>query len=257
MDLLEEIARQGWSERCAQEFERSYGETIRWRILVYMEKLGFIQEKLHPERIGLLSDRRLELYQNTLSDLWIRLLEGLVGHFVNGKKAGRIHTEFPAYLSGVIKKVLLDNARELGLLPEETPYELLLSVCEAKRGQSSRVAWAKYCFGESVRHEVLNRCPKPKFTQTYKNIHHVVDYFFEIFVPNHPELVRRARRRTVAQLVQAFLDRELDNALTYIGQITPYAAQPKSVGLQFQTPEEAEDEDEFLSFLHQEVEGLA
>ena len=252
MELIEEISKQGWTERNALQFERRYGESIRWRIVIYMEKLGFVQQKLNPHFVDRLPDRRLELFQDTHSDLWVKLLNGLITRYVEGKRRNRIHSEFLQYLSGVIKNILLDNARALDLLPKETPYEIMLSICEAKRDRKARIAWAKYCFGERVREEILNRCPKDKFPKVYKEIHHVVDYFFEVFVVEEKDLVRKAKRRTLATLVQTFVERELEKAVAYIGQISPYAGHEP-----VHTPEEIEDEEAFLSALQEGIARLA
>jgi hypothetical protein len=252
MELIEKISKQGWTERNASEFELRYGESIRWRIVIYMEKLGFVQQKLNPRFVDRLSDRRLELFQDTYSDLWVRLLNGLIKRYVEGKRRNLIHSEFLQYLSGVIKNILLDNARALDLLPEETPYEIILSICEAKRDRKARIAWAKYCFGERVKEEILNRCPKDAFPKVYKEIHHVVDYFFEVFVIAHEDLVRKAKRHTLATLVQALLERDLEKAVAYIGQIAPYAGHEL-----VHTPEEIEDEETFLSALREGIARLA
>lgn len=249
MDLLEEIAERGWDERRAWEFERRYGEAIRWRIVIYMEKMRLIQGKLDPEHVEILTDKRLELFQDTQSDLWIKLLDGLIPRYVRKKRAGEIHQEFLPYVSGVIRHLLVENARRLKLLGEETPYELLRGICRARRERKARIAWAKYQLWDKVWDEILSRCPKGKFQEVYKNVHHVVDYFFEVFVPKREELLRRSKRRPVVALVEALLEDELEQALGYIGRITPFAAGEMEV------PEEAEDEDAFLSSLAQGMEG--
>lgn len=249
MDLLEEIAERGWDDHRAQEFERRYGEAIRWRIVINMEKMRLIQQRINPECIDLLTDRRLELFQDTHSDLWIKFLNGLIPRYVQKKKKGKIWQDFLPYVSGVIKHILVENARELKLLGEETPYELLQGICEAQRERKARIAWAKYCLWDRVRDEILNRCDdKFQFQKVYNNIHHVLDYFFEVFVPKRHSLLKRAKRRPVTVLVEALIEEELEEALDYIGKVTPFA-----MVREVEPPEEVEDEDAFLSSLTQEV----
>ncbi|HDI11703.1 MAG TPA: hypothetical protein ENF77_05265 [Candidatus Acetothermia bacterium] len=248
MGLLEEIAAKGWNEKRAEEFERRYRKAIRWRIVVQMERLGLLQMKLSPERVGILSDKRLELFQNTESDINIKLLNGLIPCYLERKKQGRVKVEFLAYVSGTIRKVLVENARRLGLLGEETPYELLQGICQAKRERKAKIAWAKYCLEAQVRWELLDRCPSSRFQEVYKVVHHVSDYFFEVFVPGKCELLKRVKRRPVVGMVEALLAEELDSALGYIGKVTPYARMEE-----VKAPEELEDEEAFLDFLSQEV----
>lgn len=248
MGLLEEIAAKGWNEERAEEFERRYRKAIRWRIVVQMERLGLLQMKLSPERVGILSDKRLELFQDTESDVNIELLDGLIPQYLERRREGKVERDFLAYLTGVIRKLLLKNARELRLLGEETPFELLQGICQAKRERKAKIAWAKYCLEAQVKWELLDRCPSGRFHEVYKVVHHVSDYFFEVFVPGRCELLKRVKRRPVVGMVEALLAEELDSALGYIGKVTPYAKMEE-----VKAPEELEDEEAFLDFLFQEV----
>ncbi len=225
--LLQRVQRGGWTERRARGFEQAYGRKLRWRIVVQMEKLGLLQHRVTPETVDRLSSRRLELYENTLSDLWGKLLGGLVEQYLQRVEEGKVRQAFVPYMSGVIRHLVIENARKLDLLGDESPGELLRSICEAKeeRTRNGRLAWAKYCLEHRVRSELLSLCPSEAFSCVYRNLHHVSDYFFECYVPAQCEELSATWGNPLAELLRRFSEEggELEQAAGYWGQVTPYA----------------------------------
>jgi len=249
--LLHKINHSGWTERLADKFEAAYGERLRWHIVVYMEKMGLLQYRFNPQFPAALSSRRLELYEDTLSDLWIKLLDGLVDQFVERVEDGRVHQDFIHYLGGVIRHLVVANARSLGLLSRETPAEIIRGICEARRETTLRakIAWLKFCYEQRVREEILGRCSRELFPKVYRNVHHIVDYFFEKFILAQCDQFSQCPTNILNILIDRFLesDSNLTDALGFIGSVTPFATGGEVVG---QVPEATSD-DEYLSSLQQ------
>ena len=252
--LLKQIERTGWTEEKARRFEKEFGERIRWSIVLNMERLGLLQGRVSPNRIDSLSNRRLQLYENTLSDLWIELFNGLLTRYLRGIEEGRIHQEPMPYISGVVRRLTISNARELGLMRSETPREMIVSFCEAKRETTkhARLAWIKFCLGQQTRQQLLSQCPSPSFETVYKRIHHIVDYFFEVFLASQCERLADLDGKVVHELVALFHQSgQAEEAMTYVGKVTPYAVQEvATTGV----PDDA-DEDEYLSALDRAASG--
>lgn len=234
----------------AQQFEAEFGKQLRWLIVLSMEKIGLLQYRVSPERTNLLSDRRRELYENTVSDFWIELVDGLVDRYVLGVRDGRIHQEPMAYFRGVIRHLVLANARSLGLIGCETPREMIESFCESKRDATrlSRLAWLKFAVGEKVRQEILRRCSPQTFEKTYPAIHHVVDYFFEELIPSSCNELHELGPRVLEALAERLVNSPgLDEATEYVGSVTPFSP---GGGPTSKAPDGV-DEDEYLSILDQ------
>ena len=252
--LLRKIRHSSWTERLAAKFEATYGGKLHWQIVVYMEKMGLLQYRFNPKFLTALSSRRLELYENTVSDLWIKLLGGLVNQFVEGVETGRVHQEFSHYLGGVIRHLVVANARSLGLLSRETPAEIIRGICEAKQEATlqAKIAWAKFCYEQQVREAILIRCPRELFPDVYRNIHHIVDYFFEKFILTQCEQFSQYPASILNILIDTFLgfDSNLTDTQDFIGTITPFATGGEVVG---QVPETVSD-DEYLSSLQQSAQ---
>lgn len=224
--LLQALRREGWTERRAEKFENAYGQKLRWRVIGQMEKLGLVNVRVSPESVHCLSNRRLELYENVLSDLWAELLAGLVTQYLERVEQGKVSQAFIAYMTGVVRNLVIKNARRLGLLSEESPTELVVGICEAKeeRTRRNRVARVKYFLEHRVRSELLMRCPSEHFAAVYTNIHHVSDYFFEAYIPAQCGELRWGGN-VLASLLERFSEvgGELDRAAAYCGRVAPYA----------------------------------
>jgi len=247
--LLSRIARHGWTEELGRRFEAEYGDRLRWQIVASMERLGMLQFRISPERTDVLSDRRSALFDNTLSDLWIELMGGMVDRYVQGVREGRIAREIVAYLRGVIRHLVIRNARDLRLIGSETPQESISAFCQAKQESTrrGRLAWLKFALEGRVRQEMLSRCGPEVFQSVYRGVHRVADYFFEEFIPSRCEDVARLGSRVLDVLVgDLLLDSTcLEAAVEYIGTVTPFSAGETATG---RVPEAA-DEDEYLSCL--------
>jgi hypothetical protein len=219
-----------------------------------MEKLGLLQSRVHPERISVLTDRRRELFEDTVSDLWVELFGGLVGRYVQGVESDRIHQQFIPYLRGVVRHLVLENARSLKLIGRESPAEVVASVCEARRDRTlhGRIAWMKFSLWSKATQDLLQSCSKETFDSVYRNVHHVLDYFFEQFVPQHCALVKSLGAHVVDELVVRFFDSaSLAEAIQYVGRVTPFPASSEAPG---GVPHDV-DEDEYLSSLATAAEG--
>ncbi len=246
-DLLEDIASKGWSEERCLQFVVEYEESIRRGMVIVLRQLG-----LGVARSGLdwleeqLNDRRVELLLDTWSDLWIELLGDLVGRFVCGRASGEISTSFCTYVRGVIRHVMIRNARCLGLLPKESEAEMLRSLARARTERTIEqwVARLKAVFWQSVVHEMLNRCPAESFTMVYGNVAHVADHFFEEYVPVQ---VRSIPRRSLSRLVESYMNGPYTEGISYVGHVAPFDPSPRRRVLE--GVHSLLGEDEFLSRL--------
>ena len=255
-ELLARICREGWTDYTARAFHSLYAERIKWTIATTMERLGIIQSRLHPEKIKVLSSRRVELFENTWSDLWIELMNGLVQKFVAKVEKGTVHQEFFPYLVGVIRHLVIKNARDLRLVSKEKPEDLLRAIFEARNEteRRARIAWAKFVLENKVRFEILSRCPRDRFQEVYRSVHHVSDYLFEQYIPARDKLSRRGGRKSwkLISLVEEILESDLDKALEYSGRIAPYGSRADAVAVRSR---EDDVEDEYLSALKCAVGG--
>ena len=252
--LIRRIAKHGWSEESARQFEAQYGRKIRWQIITSMERLGMLRFRVSPERTSVLSNRRSELYENTLSDLWIQLLDGVVERYVQGAREGRIRQDIVPYLRGVIRHLVLSNARDLGLIGAETPQEMVSAFCQAKLDETrnARLAWLKFALGGRVRESVLTRCGADTFQSVYRAVHHVVDYFFEELIPSKCAEIASLGPRILDAMIGDLLDSShLESAVQYIGSVTPFASGGGAVS---RVPDGV-DEDEYLSSLDRAADG--
>jgi len=252
--LLERIVRRGWTEKLGQQFESMFGERIRWLVVTTMERVGALQWRVHPDRTDSLSDRRSALYDNTLSDLWYELINGLVETYVEGVRSQRIKRDFIPYLHGVVRHLVVANARSLRIIGRETTAELLAQVCEAKRESTylDRLAWLKFCLEKRVREEILTLSEPKAFDLIYRSIHRVSDYFFEKYVPSQCERVSSNRGGVLSDLLRDFSQIAVKTeAHQYIGEVTPIA---RNVDDGARAPD-GEEEGEFLAVMARAREG--
>ena len=248
--LLSRIARTGWTEDLGHRFEAEYGERIRWQIVGSMERLGMLQFRISPERTDALSDRRSALFDNSLSDLWIELMEGVVERYVRGVREGRIRGDLVSYLRGVVRHLVIRNARDLRLIGSETPQETISAFCEAKQETTrrNRLAWLKFVLERRVREEMLSRSDPDVFQRVYAKVHRVADYFFEEFLPTRCADVGKLGSSVLKALVGDLLDSDrIEAAAAYIGTVTPFSAGDATTN---RVPDGV-DEDEYLSCLTQ------
>jgi hypothetical protein len=245
--LLRKIHRRGWDDNLAQAFDRKYNPQLRRLAVLHMEKFGLILHWVNPEKPRGLTTRRLELFENTLSDLWERLLGGLVSQYLEGRDEGRIEQEFVAYVGGVIRHLLIANARNLHIIGEETPAEIVRNICQSRRERTlhAKVAWAKFCLEHKVRAGFLFACSREQFEEAYANVHHVSDYFFERFVLSQCETLGGLRGDILSALLERLRDTpaEFSAALPYIGTVTPF-------------PAEGLPDERYLAGIDEDLEGM-
>lgn len=227
--LLKIIARQGWTEERAQSFESEYGAAIRRLVVLNLWRLGIIAHRCWAGRAAnLLSTGKLDLYENTISDLWIELMNDLVTKYVTGSASGRIRRPFLAYLAGTIKKLLLANAQRLGLIPRQSEAEMLKALASAQKEKTRRqyVARIKFYFEPMVQDAILSNCTDGRFEEVYKHLPNLTSYFFEHYLLSsccsHGGL-RRGKR--IAKYAAEFIRGDYGYGLNYIGEVTPYCSE--------------------------------
>jgi len=245
--LLEEIAKEGWSEERCNRFATAYEERIRHELAVAFRRLGLGIARSKQDWLGArLTDRRMELLLDTWSDLWIELLGDLVVRFVCAQASGDISASFSVYLRGVIRHLMMRNARSLGLLPKESEAEMLRSLARARTERTTQqwVARLKSVFWHSVVHDVLNQCPAESFEMIYGSIVHVADHFFEMYVPVQ---VKAIPRRSLSRLVESYMNGPYKEGILYLGHVVPFDPSPRHRVLE--GIHSLLGEDEFLSRL--------
>lgn len=244
--LLELIAQKGWTEALAQRFEDEYGAAIKRAIVLYLWRLGIVSRYFSPEILRNLPTRELELFENTLSDVWIAILGGLVRRYMREERSGRMNRPFVAYLSGTIKKILITNAQRLGLLPRKSEAEMLLGLASAKKTdtQHKYVALLKFHFERRVREVILANCPRGQFEGVYAHLSQVTAYFFEKHLIQACRASRNKGKR-ISELAALFMHGDYEEGLLYIGRITPYS---ETVATKCHQPQGIST-DEFLSLL--------
>lgn len=224
--LLVAIRRDGWTDRNIRRFEMEYGGLVRQMIGAHLRKLGLVRGRIDPASIAKLSDRLQEAFSSSLSSFWEKLLGGLVEDYLAGVEAGRIGQQFIPYVTGVIRYIVIHEARELGLLPRETPLDLLKAICRNRehqgRGRES-IAWAKFCLEERVKAELIARCSSDRLFHLHTGVHRAADFIFERFIPGQCAKLAALGKRALERLIEEFLDGgEFEQGIAYEGSVTPY-----------------------------------
>jgi len=225
--LLHVIQRDGWTDDAAVAFESQYGDDIRRLTVLYLWKLGLITFRFDPARAQrILQGQRLELFENTLSDVWIELTGGLVGRFLQDAAGREATLPFPRYLAGVIRNLVIDNARSLGLLPRESERAILRSLCGAKRTETRKAHTARALFQleTKAQREILLHCAGANFNEVYRCIYRVLHHFFEQFLPLRcPEIRRLRSGSAIVVLAEEYIESgEFQAGLSYSGHVTPW-----------------------------------
>ena len=133
----------------------------------------------HAARI--LKDRQLELWENSLSDTWIEVLGSLVPKYTRMVQQSSVKLEFRAYLAGVIRHIVISNARDLKLIPKDSAAAMIQAYCKSSKQvtRRSHMARMKFHLWNKVENEILSCCGEKRFGRLYPKMHHVVDYFFD------------------------------------------------------------------------------
>jgi len=242
--LLRSVAQIGWTEMLAQQFENEYGAAIKRTIVLYLWRLGIVSRYFSHEMLRDLPARELELFENTLSDVWIAIIGGLVLRYMREQYAGRVNKPFIAYLSGAIKKILITNAQRLDLLPRKSEAEMLIGLSSAKRTgtQHKYIALLKFHFEEMVRENILANCLRGQFQQVYVHLSQLTAYFFEKYLIQACQVNKRKR---ISDFVTLFMQSDYIKGLFYVGCVTPYS---ETAATKCYPPQDVST-DEFLSLL--------
>jgi len=197
--------------------------------------MGFVEFRFDPRRAAaILTERKLALYEDCMSDFWIDLLGGLVERFMSRRNERNLEEAFLAYSSGVVRHLLIKNAQSLGLIPRESVAEALRALCSAKREttRNAHIARVKFRLWHQVKRELLLIRPSEGFAALYRDIHHVVDFFFESYIPRSCHQIDEApNREIVTWLIGRFSEQDLREGLEFIGKITPVRAEPRMTEL--------------------------
>ena len=161
------------------------------------------------------------MIEDTTSDLWIQLRTSLIPKYLDTVKSNAPEYGFAAYLSGVIRFLLIDNARQAGLLPHYTVGELVRRYRRARR-QSTRcriIGMLKGRCHRAVRNEILARCPPQCFDHTYKNIHRIADHFFEADLPAAIEVSADDALPSLHEMIKQYMLSSINEGSQYCGKI--------------------------------------
>ena len=179
--LVRRIGQSGWTDETFAVFEAVLGTTIRRGLALYAGRLHDTSWGFAP----LQRSRWMHVIEDTMSDLWIELSTSLIPKYLDAVETKGLECGFAAYLNGVIRLLRIDNARQARLLPSHSIGELVRRYRRARRQSTRRqiLGLLKGRCQRAVREEILARCPRRCFDETYRNIHHVVDHFFETYLP--------------------------------------------------------------------------
>lgn len=257
-DLLLEVAHKGWSDRTAKAFVKHFDHEIKRTIQFHMVKLGFVKDENELEQLRKsftaqgqgpgVKSHLLDICQNTYSDFYRELAKGaLVNNYFEGKHQGKVGVDFQAYLKGMIKHLILDNAGRVGLINHRplSEKELFDRLADSKKPSTRAhlIGIAKGRFASDVRACLLAKYPEP--------LNNVIDYFFEQFCePTYramrPEL--RKGNHLIQQLLDRFSLSDYEQGLSYRGTI-PSAQLPYQARLSRLDHETAISEEEKLDML--------
>jgi hypothetical protein len=253
--LLRTVSQSGWTEETASRFEREYGDDIRRLVVLYLWKLGLVAYRFDPRRAErLLQSHCLEVFESTVSDVWMALTHGLVASYL--RELGSRPPDglpFRRYLAGAVRNLVVENARKEGLLPRESEGSLLRGFCAARREgtQRAHLARAMYQLQMKAERELLAACPEGEFECVYENLYRLVHHFFERYIPGECPRIEKLRGSTVmAILARMYMDGDFKAGLDYTAALTPWdpGAAHRVLG-HGEDNETDVDEEEFLTLL--------
>jgi len=225
--LIARILKRGWTEENARAFDAAFASDIQRLVILNIWRLGLVEYRPSPasaERV--LRERCLELYENSLSDIWIALLSRLIQSYSRVGSTRMDRSSFLSYLAGAVRHTVIDNARELELIPMQTEGELIRECCAARRQdtQSRRLASTMLQLQAKARVELLESVSADDFGTLFGKLPAVVAHFFEVFVVSRCSDIQEARssRRVLSQLIIDYVQtQEWKNGLEYSPTITP------------------------------------
>ena len=251
--LLEEIARDGWSEHLAAEFESGLGADVRRLVALHIYRLGLIGYRFDPGNAHrILRGRCLELFENCISDTWIALSGTLIQDYLGECEASGKQLPFLQYLTGVIRNITIDNARNLGLVPRYSERSLLRQLCRAKKEETRRahVARALFYLRTKVQNELLSSCPRDLAATAYRDLYRLVHHFFEQYLPRQcSQIQRMAARSALARLVQTYMQEEYKQGVEYMASLTPWDPASSTRLQDRRNTDQSYTDEEFLDML--------
>jgi len=251
--LLGQIDRDGWSEHLATEFESQYGDDVRRLVALHIYRLGLTGYRFDPGNAHrILRGRCLELFENCVSDTWIALTGNLIHDYLGECKSSGNQLPFLQYLTGVIRNITIDNARNLGLLPRYSERSLLRQLCRAKREETRKahVARALFYLQSKVQREFLSSCPRDVAATVYRDIYRLVHHFFEQYLPRQCSQIQRvAARSTLVMLARSYMQAEYKQGVSYVASLTPWDPASSTQLLDRGDPDQTSTDEEFLDIL--------
>lgn len=250
-DFFHDVIANGWDDVRAARFESDYGDDIRRLIVLQLWKLGLVAYRFDSRLARrILQDRQLELFENTLSDIWIALLKDLIPSYLD-RRTTSVGESLPflQYMTGVIRNLAVDNAWKLGLLPRESTASTLKSICKAKKESTRRLylARAKLRLRTKVERVLLSSVPEEDFGEAYKNLYGIVEHFFEVYTPLQCAAILRMRgREALERLITEYAKGEFRNGLEYVGYVTPWDSEQR---VRVEAIDDERTEEEFLTLL--------
>jgi len=217
--LIRRIGQSGWTDENFEAFDALLGTTIRRCLIICSDTLQASAWGLSQRR----RDRWRHVLEDTTSDLWIELSDSLVTKYLELVKTKGLECGFAAYLNGVIRLLLIDNARQAGLLPHHSVGELVRRYCRARRKKTRRriIAMLKGRCQQMVRSEILAFCAEASFDDTYKNIHRITDHFFEAYLPAAVEQPRHEALPSLREMIERYVSSGMEGGSTFRGSICP------------------------------------
>ena len=128
--LLQETAERGWTENSREEFVRLYDQFIGRAIVYYLARHWHLEGREVGRLLSSVERRTrgrgetpehplLEALEETYLQMYTQIFQGkLVRAYVNGKRQGRIRSDFSAYLRGVIRHRVIDCLRKQARVKE-------------------------------------------------------------------------------------------------------------------------------------------
>lgn len=252
--LLELISASGWTEEYATQFETAFGDDIRRLVVLHLLKLGLVAFRFDPSLADrILQGRCLELFENSVSDVWIALTRGLIRDYL--EELGDQSSDdlpFLKYLTGAIRNITVDAARELGMLPRHSERSILKQLCRAKgaKTRKAHLARAMYQFQTKTERELLSHCKEHAMENVYKNLYRLVHHFFEQYVPRQCSLIQKLRAySTIAALAKRYMESEYQAGMDYTGNLTPWDGASMQRVLDKGHLDQTSSDEEFLDVL--------
>lgn len=197
---------------------------------------------------GMQSDL-LDICQNAYSDFYADLFSStIIKRYLRGTEKGSIQSNFEAYINGIIKNKIFENADKSGLISHRrlSEKEIFDRLVGSKKLETKRhyIGLAKARYTGRVRRYLLTDYPEP--------IHNVVDYFFERFCETaYVALIAQGMGggAVLTQLLNRFTREDYEKGLNYSATIPPMP-EPKQAGLpQLGDEDDGATEEERLTLL--------